>query len=162
MPFPTLRNLPDPGIQLVSLVCPILAGRFFTTIATTDSHLREVTISIWDDQHSEPGMIDSKTYINRKLIFNLTVKITVKKKKKKQPSLKSTSEGFPWWLSGKESVNAADTGWITDLEDSRCHRENKPVHYNYKAHKPQLLKPKHLEPVLHKRSHHNGKPTQCN
>ena len=58
-------------------------------------------------------MIDSKTYINRKLIFNLTVKITGKKKKKS--SLKSTSEGFPWWLSGKESVNAADIGWITDL-----------------------------------------------
>ena len=92
MPFPTLRNLPDPGIQLVS---PILAGRFFTTSATTDSHLREVTISIWDDQYSEPGMIDSKTYINRKLIFNLTVKITVKKKKKKNPPLKVYLRGFP-------------------------------------------------------------------
>ena len=57
-------------------------------------------------------MIDSKTYINRKLIFNLTINITGGKKKS---SLKSTSEGFPWWLSGKESVSAADTGWITDL-----------------------------------------------
>ena len=47
-------------------------------------------------------------------------------------------------------------------EDSRCHGENKPVHYNYKAHEPQALKPKRLEPVLHKRSHHNGKPTQRN
>ena len=93
VPFPTLGNLPDPGIQLVSLVSPILAGRFFTTSATTDSHLREVKISIWDDQYSEPGMIDSKTYINRKLIFNLTVKITVKKKKK--PPLKVHLRGFP-------------------------------------------------------------------
>ena len=28
---------------------------------------------------------------------------------------------------------------------------------------PQLLKPAHLEPVLHnKRSHHNAKPAHCN
>lgn len=31
MPFPTPGNLPDPGIEPVSLAFPTLAGRFFTT-----------------------------------------------------------------------------------------------------------------------------------
>ena len=30
--FPTLGGLPDPGIELASLVTPALAGRFFTTV----------------------------------------------------------------------------------------------------------------------------------
>ena len=29
--FPSLRDLPDPGLKPVSLVSPALAGRFFTT-----------------------------------------------------------------------------------------------------------------------------------
>ena len=32
LPFPTLGDLSDPGIELVSTVSSILAGRFFTTI----------------------------------------------------------------------------------------------------------------------------------
>ena len=31
LPFPTLEDLPDPGIEPVSLVAPALAGGFFTT-----------------------------------------------------------------------------------------------------------------------------------
>ena len=31
LPFPTLGDLPDPGIKLVSLPTPVLAGQFFTT-----------------------------------------------------------------------------------------------------------------------------------
>ena len=31
MPFPSPGDLPDPGIELASLVSPALAGRFFTT-----------------------------------------------------------------------------------------------------------------------------------
>ena len=31
MPFPTLRELPDLGIETTSPVSPALAGRFFTT-----------------------------------------------------------------------------------------------------------------------------------
>ena len=31
LPFPTPGNLPDPGIEPVSLVSPALVGRFFTT-----------------------------------------------------------------------------------------------------------------------------------
>ena len=34
VPFPSPRHLPDPGIKLVSLVSPSLAGRFFTTSST--------------------------------------------------------------------------------------------------------------------------------
>ena len=32
LPFPTLGDLPDPGIELVCPVAPALAGRFFPTI----------------------------------------------------------------------------------------------------------------------------------
>jgi len=31
LPFPPPRDLPDPGIELKSLVSPAMAGRFFTT-----------------------------------------------------------------------------------------------------------------------------------
>jgi len=34
IPCPTPGDLPDPGIQLMSLKSPALAGGFFTTIAT--------------------------------------------------------------------------------------------------------------------------------
>ena len=38
-----------------------------------------------------------------------------------------------------------------------------PVSHNYGARVPQLLKPEHLEPVLHnKRRHHNEKPVHRN
>ena len=33
LPFPSPRDLPDPGIEPVSLLCPALAGEFFTTSA---------------------------------------------------------------------------------------------------------------------------------
>ena len=32
MPFPTPRDLPDPGIEPTALVSPALAGRLFTTV----------------------------------------------------------------------------------------------------------------------------------
>ena len=34
LPFPTRRDLPNPGIKPMSLACPTLAGGFFTTNAT--------------------------------------------------------------------------------------------------------------------------------
>ena len=44
-------------------------------------------------------------------------------------------------------------------EDPTCHGATKPVHHNYWAHVPQLLKPVYLEPTLcNKRSHGNEKP----
>ena len=38
LPFPTPEDLPDPRIELKSLVSPALAGRFFTTAATWEVH----------------------------------------------------------------------------------------------------------------------------
>ena len=38
VPFPTLEDLPDPGIKPMSLVSSALAGRFFTTSATWETH----------------------------------------------------------------------------------------------------------------------------
>ena len=38
LPFPPPRDLPDPGIQAVSLVSPALAGGFFTASATCVYH----------------------------------------------------------------------------------------------------------------------------
>ena len=37
LPFPTLADLPDPGMDPMSLVSPALAGRFFTTSTTWDA-----------------------------------------------------------------------------------------------------------------------------
>ena len=37
MPLPTPGDLPDPGIETVSLASPALTGRFFTTHATWEA-----------------------------------------------------------------------------------------------------------------------------
>ena len=39
LPFPSPEDLPNPGIKLVPLVSPALAGRFFTTSATWEAHI---------------------------------------------------------------------------------------------------------------------------
>ena len=46
--FPPSGNLPDPGIKLVSLVSPSLAGRFFTSSTT------------WLDLEAKLGKIKGK------------------------------------------------------------------------------------------------------
>ena len=64
---------------------------------------------------------------------------------------------------------------VLGQEDPTCCGATNPVHHNYWtcaleptshnywAHMPQLLKPVHLEPVLHsKRSHCNEKPAHHN
>lgn len=42
------------------------------------SHLYKVTISIWDNQNSKPGLTDSKAYI-QKVHFYFIVKIVLKR-----------------------------------------------------------------------------------
>ena len=51
--------------------------------------------------------------------------------------------------------------WVRALvpEDPTCHRATKPMHQQLlslrsRAHEPQLLKPTHLEPVLHNKRNH--------
>ena len=39
LPLPTPGNLPDPGIKPESLMCPALAGEFFTTSTTWEASL---------------------------------------------------------------------------------------------------------------------------
>ena len=55
--------------------------------------------------------------------------------------------------------------WVRSLvwEDPTCHGATKPMHHNYWACEPQLLKPACLQPVLRdKRSHCNEKPMRFN
>ena len=50
LPFPSSGNLPDPGIEPVSLVTPALAGRLFTACATWEAHATTLfsnKIMIW-------------------------------------------------------------------------------------------------------------------
>ena len=44
LPFPTLGNLPDPGIELVSLASPALADGYFYHCVTWETHYRSVYI----------------------------------------------------------------------------------------------------------------------
>ena len=41
MPFPSPVDLPDPGIKPASLRSPALVGRFFTTSATWETHIKQ-------------------------------------------------------------------------------------------------------------------------
>ena len=74
-------------------------------------------------------------------------------------------EGASWvvqWLRIRLSMQGTRV-WALVREDPTCHGATKPVHHNYWARVPQLLKPAHLEPVLrNKRSHHNEKPAHRN
>ena len=39
LPFPSLGDIPKPGIKPTSLMSPALAGKFFTTSATWEAHV---------------------------------------------------------------------------------------------------------------------------
>ena len=58
LPCPPPGDLPDPGIELSSLVSPALTGRFFTTRATWAAH-RGIYSAIKKDEilpHARTGM----------------------------------------------------------------------------------------------------------
>ena len=42
LPFPSAEDLPDPGIEPTSLMCPALAGGFFTTSATSQGNIKNI------------------------------------------------------------------------------------------------------------------------
>ena len=50
LPFPSLGDLPDPGIKPTCLTSPALAGRFFTTSATWEAlqNVFVILIIIWN------------------------------------------------------------------------------------------------------------------
>ena len=55
LPFPSPRDLPNPGIKTASLVSPILPGRFFTTRATWQVSL--IYLSILSQYHTHTALI---------------------------------------------------------------------------------------------------------
>ena len=76
--------------------------------------------------------------------------------------------GFPGGAVVKNPpANAGDMGSSPGLGRSHMPRSNsarapEQLSLCSRAHEPQLLKPSHLEPVLHKRSHRNEKPAHLN
>ena len=83
LPFPPPRDLPDLGIEPESLTSPSLAGRFFTTSATTSNKA-------------------SKHNAN-KLVFTPGLLPLIAGGKYFLSVVTSKKLGLPWWLSGKES-----------------------------------------------------------
>ena len=48
LPFPTPKDLPDPGVKPTSLASPALEGRFFTTSATcVDITTQDTCVELW-------------------------------------------------------------------------------------------------------------------
>ena len=54
LPFPSLGDLPHPGIEPMSLISPELAGRFFTTSTTWEAHRDPKNKS---DHHKTPSSL---------------------------------------------------------------------------------------------------------
>ena len=49
LPFPTLGDLPDPGIELVCPVAPALAGGFFSTVPPRKSYSTQTLFKLFYD-----------------------------------------------------------------------------------------------------------------
>ena len=60
LPFPTLGDLGDPGIEPMSVASPALAGRFYTTRMT------------WEDPHGLEGM-QNPHHLNSYCLFYLGI-----------------------------------------------------------------------------------------
>ena len=83
-------------------------------------------------------------YIFRRLIFDSCVENELKE-----------MVGLPWWLSSKESACQCRRGGFNPWSGK--------IPYATEQLTPctATAKPCTLQPVLHKRSHRNGKPTHC-
>ena len=57
LPFPPPGDLPDPGIEPVSLISPALAGRFFITSATWEAQFPSVLFKINGWSLSDPQLL---------------------------------------------------------------------------------------------------------
>ena len=51
--FPTLADLPNPGIELIFLGFPALAGRFFTTVPSGKPKLYSATRNLFEENTSD-------------------------------------------------------------------------------------------------------------
>ena len=60
MPFPFPKDVPDPGIELASLVFPTLAGVFFTTEPKADDFLTQTQIPEGRCDKREPTVKSQK------------------------------------------------------------------------------------------------------
>ena len=68
LPFPTPGDLPDPGIESVSLVSPALAGRFLTTAPPGNTRLNKLVYIYFTGYH---GAIKIMLLINLFKKFSL-------------------------------------------------------------------------------------------
>ena len=85
MPFSTPGHLPHPGIELMSLVSPVLAGGFFTT--------------------ETPG----------KPMFNLYTYTNLGNGNKKKENWSGKRSSLPWETkSGEAKENNFYCSWVTD------------------------------------------------
>ena len=177
-------DLPGPGLKPMS---PALAGGFLTTVPPGKSlsilHLavyicpcHHLIFTKVDKQFNGERIDISTNSVgtiwicmqNMSLSFILTPYIKINSKWITETSLVAQ------WLRIHLPMQGT---WVRSQvqEDPTCHGATKLVHHNYWActlepaghnywaRVPQLLKPVHLEPVLHnKRSHLNEKPMHCN
>ena len=59
LPFPSPGDLPDPGIEPVSLASPALAGRFLTTRATREPNIMKM---IWCKESENKLLLVFKSF----------------------------------------------------------------------------------------------------
>ena len=75
VPFPSLGNLPNPGVEPTSLTSPALAGGFFTTSATWEALIEPGTTK--KDLGSEHGLVTAELCDLGQVAFPLWASIAV-------------------------------------------------------------------------------------
>ena len=68
-PFPPLEDLPDPGVELVSLVSPSLAGGFFTTEPPGKPGIKYIYCLLFSQGHKSHKAGNCVSYIYPFFIF---------------------------------------------------------------------------------------------
>ena len=101
LPFLTPGDLLNPGTELMSLLSPALAGRFFTNCATWEVHnYLEMVLTVI---HVKPLWLNSACGGGRAHSFCITYVLSGSHKQFSCIKIfifkKSEAEGFPWWSS---------------------------------------------------------------
>ena len=141
-------DLPGPGLEPVS---PALAGGFLTTAPPGKSWInvlkKKKNPVLWSRNYCHHFTVNKRnlraSLVAQWLIICLPIQGTqVRALVQEDPTCRGVTKP------------ACHNYWACTLE---------PASHNYWAHVPQLLKPMHLEPMLHnKRRHCNEKPTHHN